>query len=155
MPADADRATPITREGKAALEAELAQLLARRSEVVGRIAATRAEGDLRENAGYHQAREDQSLLEGRVQEIEAILRTAVIIESSRNGVVQLGSRVTVEDEFGESVYVLVGPTEASPADGRLSDRSPVGRVLVGRRAGDSVDVEAPGGSRRVRILRVE
>lgn len=148
--------TPLTAEGRAALEAELADLNVRRTEIVARIAETRSEGDLKENAGYHQAREDHSLLEGRVQEIEAILKTAVIIDvSSGDGSVRLGSTVVVADEYGESTYTVVGPAEADPGAGRISNQSPVGRALLGRRADDRVDVQAPGGTREVRVVRVD
>lgn len=151
----ADKATPLTAAGKASLEAELAQLTVRRTEVVGRIAETRSEGDLKENAGYHQAREDHSMLEGRVREIEAILRSAVIIDpSSGDGSVQLGSTVVVADEYGETTYSLVGPAEADPGNGRLSNQSPVGRALVGRRPGDVVEAQTPGGPRELRIVSV-
>lgn len=152
----AEKATPLTPAGKQTLEAELARLVMRRRDVVRRIAETRSEGDLSENAGYHQAREDQSLLEGRVQEIESILRTAVLIDTDgADGSVQLGSTVVVEDDLGETVYTIVGPTEADPAGGRLSDRSPVGRALLGRRAGESVEAQTPGGARTLRVVRVE
>jgi transcription elongation factor GreA len=148
--------TPLTPAGKAALEAELARLVERREEVVRRISETRSEGDLSENAGYHQAREDQAHLEGRVQEIEAILRHAVIIDNrSTDGSVRLGSTVVVEDEFGEAAFTIVGPAEADPASGRLSDRSPVGRSLLGRRAGDTVEAETPSGVRALHVVRVE
>ena len=149
-------ATPLTAAGRAALEAELADLTLRRTEIVQRIAETRSEGDLKENAGYQQAREDHSLLEGRVQEIEAILKTAVIIdESGGDGSVRLGSTVVVADEFGESTYTVVGPAEADPGAGRISNQSPVGRALVGHRAGDGVEVQTPAGSREVRIVSVD
>lgn len=151
----ADRATPLTAAGKAALESELETLLRRRSEVVARIASTRSEGDLSENAGYHQAREDQSRLEGRVAEIEAQLRTAVLIdEGGGDGSVRLGSTVTVADEFGETDYIIVGPAEADPGSGRLSHESPVGSALIGRRAGDRVAVQAPGGERTITVTKV-
>src|ERR1700724_1616082 len=92
--------TPMTAAGRSALEAELAELVDRRTEVVQRIADTRSQGDLRENAGYHQAREDQSCLEGRMLAVEAMLRTAEVIEEGwSDGTVPLGSTVTVADEF--------------------------------------------------------
>lgn len=151
-----DKATPLTPGGKAALEAELAELVERRHHVVRRIAETRSQGDLRENAGYHQAREDQSMLEGRVREIEAILRSHVLIHAgTADGSVALGSTVIVEDEFGESAYTIVGPAEADPTRGRLSDQSPVGKALLGTRPGDSVVAQTPAGLRSLRVVRVE
>jgi transcription elongation factor GreA len=147
--------TPMTAAGRSALEAELAELVDRRTEVVQRIADTRSQGDLRENAGYHQAREDQSRLEGRILAAEAMLRTAEVIEEgSSDGTVSLGSTVTVADEFGETVYIVVGAHEADPTAGRLSHLSPVGRALLGHRGGDTVTVQTPGGGRQIRLVRV-
>jgi len=151
----ADDTTPLTAAGRAALETELDALRRKRSEVVARIASTRSEGDLSENAGYHQAREDQARLEGRVATVEAQLRTAVIIdEGTSDGTVRLGSTVTVEDEFGQTEYTIVGPAEADPLAGRLSHLSPVGSALLGRRPGDEVAVQAPSGERMVTVTRV-
>jgi transcription elongation factor GreA len=150
-----EKITVMTAAGHAALQVELAELVERRAEVVQRIADTRSQGDLRENAGYHQAREDQGRLEGRILEVEALLRTASIVaEGSGDGTVQLGSTVTVADEFGESVYTVVGAHEADPTSGRLSHQSPVGRALLGRRSGDTVTVQTPGGGRQIRLVRV-
>jgi transcription elongation factor GreA len=151
----ADDTTPLTAAGRAALEAELDALRRKRSEVVARIASTRSEGDLSENAGYHQAREDQARLEGRVATIEAQLRTAVIIDQgTSDGTVRLGSTVIVEDEFGQTEYTIVGPAEADPLAGRLSHLSPVGSALLGRRPGDQVAVQAPSGERTVTVTQV-
>ncbi len=155
MPGPDTATTPMTAAGKAALEAELAQLVEQRIEIVQRVSDTRSEGDLRENAGYHQAREDHSRLEGRVQELEALLRTAVIItEGTTDGTVQLGSTVAVRDEFGDSEYTIVGVHEADLGAGRLSHLSPVGRALIGHRPGDAVTIQTPGGAREVRIVSV-
>ena len=147
---------PLTRAGRDALREELDHLVGvRRPEVVRRISETRQEGDLSENAGYHQAREDQSHLEGRIAEIEAVLENHVLIEEgSAEGRVRLGSRVVVADEFGESEYLIVGPQEADPGAGRISASSPVGGALIGARAGDTVAVATPGGTRSVEVRSV-
>ncbi len=147
---------PITAEGRKALEEELDQLVrVKRPAVVALIAQTREQGDLRENAGYHQAREDQSIMEGRIAEIEETLRRAVIIDVPKNAkVVELGCTVTVHDEFGETTLQLVGPTETDPAAGRISAGSPVGKALLGHRAGDKVKLNTPGGAREIEILTV-
>jgi transcription elongation factor GreA len=147
---------PITAAGKSALEAELDELVrVKRAEVVARIAHTREQGDLRENAGYHQAREDQSVIEGRIQEIQETLRRAVIIDVRADAeTIELGCTVTVRDEFGEVTLQLVGPTETDAAAGRISAGSPVGKALMGRRAGDRVRVSAPGGAREMEIVTV-
>jgi transcription elongation factor GreA len=147
---------PITPAGRQALEDELDELIAvRRPEVVARIAHTREQGDLRENAGYHQAREDQSRIEGRIAEIEETLRRAVTIDvPSDADVIELGCTVTVSDEFGESTLQLVGPTETDAASGRISAGSPVGKALLGHRAGDRIRISTPGGMREMEILTV-
>jgi len=147
---------PITAAGRDALMAELDDLIrVRRPEIVARVAHTREHGDLRENAGYVQAREDQALIEGRIADIEETLRRAVVIDVADDvEVVELGCTVTVRDEFGESTLQLVGPTETDAAVGRISAGSPVGRALLGHRAGETVSVSTPGGTRDMEILTV-
>jgi len=146
----------MTAAGRAALEAELNELeTVRRPEIVARIASTRSEGDLSENAGYHQAREDQSHVEGRIAELRASLQNAVIIEEGApDGIARIGARVTVEDAFGQATYFIVGPTEVDPAAGRISAQSPIGSALVGKRAGDVARVAAPAGETELKIIEV-
>jgi transcription elongation factor GreA len=146
----------MTAAGRSALEAELARLEnVRRPEIVARIASTRSEGDLSENAGYHQAREDQSHVEGRIAEIRASLREAVIIqEGAPDGVARIGARVTVEDSYGSTTYFIVGPTEVDPAAGRISAQSPIGSALIGKRAGEVATVQAPAGAMELKIVDV-
>jgi transcription elongation factor GreA len=147
---------PLTAEGRANLEAELHQLArVRRPAIVARVASTRAEGDLSENFGYHDARQELGMLDGRIQTIEAILRDAVVItDIPSDGTVRLGSRVTVRDEFGESVYTIVGATEADVARGLISHESPLGSALAGRSPGEAVSFASPGGERKVTIVAV-
>ncbi len=143
----------LSEQGVASARAELQQLIAvERPAVVGRIVAARELGDLRENAEYQEARKEQSILEGRIQHLTALLRDAVTIEGSSTSHVSLGTTVTVEDDLGEETYTIVGSHEASPADGRISSTSPVGRALMGRRAGDAVTVTAPSGPFGLRIV---
>jgi transcription elongation factor GreA len=143
----------LSSQGIASARAELEQLtLVERPAVVARIVAARELGDLRENAEYETARKEQSILEGRVQHLTSLLRDAVRIEGSSTSHVSLGTAVTVEDDQGEETYTIVGSHEASPAEGRISSTSPVGRALMGRRAGDSVTVAAPGGRFGLRIV---
>jgi transcription elongation factor GreA len=123
---------------------------------VARIRTAKEHGDLKENAEYHAAREEQSFLEGRVQAIEARLRTAVIVSAPAAGSrVGLGSVVTLDDD-GETVsYTIVGAAEADPGRGRISSSSPVGRALLGRDVGDVVTVTAPAGDRAYRVLAID
>lgn len=148
-------ATHLSPEGLARLEAELLELRSTgRPEVIARVAAARALGDLRENADYEAARNEQSFLEGRIRSLEALIASAVIIKASGTPEVRLGSTVVVESDGAERTFELVGSTEADPVKGRISDRSPVGQALMGRRAGDEVVVRLPVSEARYRIIEV-
>ena len=146
----------LTVEGAARLRDELRTLTeVRRPEVVARIRAAKELGDLKENADYHAAREEQSFLEGRIQTIEAVLRGAEVVEAPAAGsAIGLGSTVTVEADGDEVTYTLVSSSEASPSSGRISVASPVGRALVGRGAGDEVVVRTPQGEARYRVISI-
>ena len=152
-------ASPITltAEGAERLRAELAELTGvRRPEVIGRIRTAKEHGDLKENAEYHAAREEQSFLEGRIQALEAQLRGAVITEAPAAGEgAGIGSRVKVEVDGSDAEYTLVSSAEADPAAGRLSVASPVGKALLGSRPGDDVAVETPRGRVAYRVLTVD
>jgi transcription elongation factor GreA len=150
-------AATLTAEGAKRLRAELAELTeVKRPEVIARIRAAKELGDLKENADYSSAREEQSFLEGRVQAIEAQLRTAVIavVPGAGSGA-DLGSKVTVEVDGATDTYTLVGTAEADPSSGRLSVASPVGRALLGALAGDEVAVKTPRGAVTYQVLSVE
>lgn len=146
----------LTANGEARLRAELDHLTRlRRPEVIARIRTAKEHGDLKENSEYHAAREEQSFLEGRVQAIEARLRSAVIVEAPTLGArVGLGSRVTVEVDDEAITYTIVGASESDPGAGRISSASPVGRALVGRDIGDVVTVRTPAGDRGYRIIEI-
>jgi transcription elongation factor GreA len=147
----------MTYDGAGRLRAELEELTRiRRPEVIARIRAAKELGDLKENADYSSAREEQSFLEGRVQAIEARLRTAVIVAApTGGGQVGLGSLVTVEIEGEAEQYTIVGSSDSDVAAGRISAASPVGRALMGHAAGDAVAVVTPAGARHYRITAVE
>ncbi len=150
-------AATLTAEGAERLRAELAELTGvKRPEVIARIRAAKELGDLKENADYSSAREEQSFLEGRVQSIEAQLRTAVIAVAPTAGAgADLGSRIVVEIDGDTDTYTLVGTAEADPSSGRLSVASPVGRALLGAVAGDEVAVKTPRGAVTYRVVSVE
>jgi transcription elongation factor GreA len=147
----------LTPEGEKKLQAELAELTGpRREELSKRLRSAIQMGDLSENADYHKAKEDQGFLEGRIQEIEAILRMAVIIEKTNSDVVTVGSLVTVQEEnFSPETYSLVGAKEADPRNGKISNESPIGRALMDHKVGDVVVAETPGGQIKFKILKVE
>ncbi|MCQ3939063.1 MAG: transcription elongation factor GreA [Chloroflexi bacterium] len=148
----------LTPEGEAKLKAELEELKGpRREELAKRLRAAIQMGDLSENADYHKAKEDQGFLEGRIKEIEAILRNSVIIErSGSSDVVSIGSRVTIQEEgFEPETYHLVGPAEADPRNGKISHESPIGRALMDKKVGDTAETETPGGKIKFKIIKVE
>lgn len=150
-----DKTVPLTAGGLRKLEDELRELVdVRRPVIVERVATARAEGDLKENFAYHDARQELGLLDGRVQTIRAMLRHAVVVEVSHGDVVGLGSTVAVRDEFGEMTYQIVGPAEADVAGGRISMVSPLGASLMGRTVGDEVSFSSPSGERAATIIAV-
>ena len=150
--------TYLTPEGQARLKAELAELKGpRRTELAKRLRSAVQMGDLSENADYHKAKEDQAFLEGRIMEIEAILRDAIIIEKSDNqDIVSIGSHVTIQEKgLPPETYHLVGPQEADPRKGRISHESPIGRALMDRKVGDTAEAETPAGIIKFKILKIE
>lgn len=135
----------ITADGKAELEAELEQLKARRGEVADKISEARDFGDLSENAEYDAAREEQGLLETRIAEIEEILTYAEIIKSNGKGIIGLGSQVELTLDKKTMTYTVVGPVEADPLEGKISNESPIGMALFGKKVGDEVKITTPKG----------
>lgn len=149
--------TYLTPEGEAKLKAELAELTGpRREELAQRLRAAIQMGDLSENADYHKAKEDQAFLEGRIQEIESILRIAIVVEKKYSDTVSVGSRVTVQEEgFDPETFDLVGAKEADPRNGKISNESPFGSALMDHKVGDVVEAVTPAGKTRLKILKVE
>jgi len=155
MSKDGGAVIPMTAVGFEALKSELAELRARRPAVVEEVAAARSQGDLSENFAYHDARQHLGMLDGRIQTIEATLTRAQVVEDSdTKDVARIGSTVVVRDEFGESTYQIVGPTEGNMARGLMSIASPMGRALLDRRAGETVTFKTPGGERRATLVSV-
>jgi transcription elongation factor GreA len=150
--------TYLTAEGEAKLKAELEELKGpRREDLAKRLRSAIQMGDLSENADYHKAKEDQGFLEGRIQEIEYILRNAVIIEENiGKDVVNVGNHVTIQEaESPPETYHVVGAKEADPRNGRISNESPIGRALMNHKVGDVVEAETPGGRIKVKIVKIE
>lgn len=147
----------LTPEGAAKLKAELAELTGpRREELSKRLRSAIQMGDLSENADYHKAKEDQGFLEGRIKEIEAVLRTAVIVEKTHSDVVTVGSTVTVQEaDFDPETYYMVGVKEADPRNGKISNESPIGKALMDHKVGDVVEADTPGGKLKFKILKIE
>ena len=151
-----DKATHVTAEGLAAMEAELVRLkTVERPEVIERVKNARELGDLRENADYEAARNEQSFLEGRILEIEQNLRTAVVISAAKGGAVTMGSTVHYEVDDSRGELTIVGSAESDPGAGKISSASPVGKALMGHREGDDVVVVTPGAEMRYRIIAIK
>ena len=134
----------LTAEGKVELEAEHAELIAKRSEIAEKIANARDYGDLSENAEYDAAREEQGILESRIIELEDILQNADIIQPTKSSTVRVGSTVHLENGK-KVVYQVVGPVEADPLEGKISNESPIGAALMGKKVGDKVRITTPKG----------
>ncbi|MDO8753223.1 MAG: transcription elongation factor GreA [Anaerolineales bacterium] len=148
----------LTPEGEAKLIAELEIMKGpRREDLSKRLRSAIQMGDLSENADYHKAKEDQGFLEGRIQEIEAILRNSVIIkETHSKGVVTIGSHVTIQEkDYDPETYHLVGPAEADPRNGKISHESPIGMALMDKKVGDVAETDTPGGKIKFKVIKIE
>ena len=147
----------LTKEGKEELEKRLEFLkVVKRAEITERIKTAREFGDLSENAEYDAAKNEQAMIEGEILEIENKLKYAVIIKESKKGLVSLGSKVDfVDDDTNEQfTYEIVGTTEADVELGRISNESPIGNALLGRKAGDNVKVVVPAGVTSITVKKV-
>lgn len=144
----------ITAEGKKELENELASLVARRGDVADKIAEARDFGDLSENAEYDAAREEQGLLETRIAEIEEILNNADIIKGGRKKTIDLGSKVELHTDGKTVTYTIVGPVEANPLEGKISNESPIGTALFGKKVDDDVTITTPRGSVTYKVAEI-
>lgn len=144
----------LTAEGKKELEIELKELKAQRPELAEKIATARDFGDLKENEEYSAARAEQVRVENRIMEIEDTLRNVKIIKSKRGGKISLGSRVKVQAGKKTYEYTIVGPIEANPLEGRISDVSPIGKVLMGKKEGDTAELATPKGKTVYKVLEV-
>ncbi len=144
----------ITTEGRKELEKELAELKASRGAIAEKIANARELGDLSENADYDAARDEQGQAETRIAEIEDILLNAEIIKPKKGSSVAVGSKVELKVNGKKVSYQLVGPVEADPASGKISDQSPIGKALLGKKAGESVEITTPKGKSKYTIEKI-
>lgn len=152
-----NKAVLLTEEGLKKLQDELKVLKEdRRKEVVERIQEAVSHGDLSENADYAQAKEEQSFIEGRIMELEEMIKRAEIIAPSVNhNMVSIGSTVTLRVNGSELKYTIVGANEANPAAGKISNESLVGRSILGAKRGDKIPVESPAGKTEYDIINIE
>ena len=149
---------PVTRDGLKRLTAELEELRSvKMPQITEAVAEARSHGDLRENAAYEAARHDQMMTKRRIDELDTLFRNAEIIEdsSAHPDIVGLGSKVVVDFDGDEETYTIVGAIEARPKAGLISNESPIGRALIGKRAGQTAQVSAPGGVTNLTIVRIE
>ncbi len=154
----AEQATYVTREGLKKLEEELEYLrTVKRAEVAQRLHDAMGEGDIDENAEYDDAKNEQSFVEGRILTLETMVKNAVIIqETKRRDQIAVGSKVTVSEEDGEpETYHIVGSAEADPRHGRISNESPLGRALLGKRVGENATYNAPDGTITVKVISIK
>jgi transcription elongation factor GreA len=148
----------LTPEGAQKLRSELDDLMNnKRPDLAQRLRHAVEMGDLSENADYTKAKEDQAFLEGRIQELEFILREAIIVEKDeQNDVVKIGNTVLISQNGGEpETFLLVGVKEANPREGKISHESPIGKALLGKRRGDTSVVQTPGGKIELNILDIK
>jgi transcription elongation factor GreA len=144
----------ITDEGKRELETELEELKSRRGAIADKIAEARDYGDLSENAEYDAAREEQGLVESRIAEIEDIILNAEIIKNSKSSKVVLGSKVELKVSKKIVTYSIVGPVEADPLEGKISNESPIGEALMGKKVGESATITTPKGKTTYEIVKI-
>lgn len=144
----------ITDEGRAELAAELDELKSRRGAIADKIAEARDFGDLSENAEYDSAREEQGLVESRIAEIEDILLNAEIIKNGSKTKVTLGSKVELKTGKKTVIYSVVGPVEADPLEGKISNESPIGQALMDKKVGDNVTITTPKGEISYAIVKI-
>lgn len=149
--------TYVTQEFLEKMKEELTQLKTRkRAEVAQRLKEAIAMGDLSENSEYDDAKNEQSFVEGRILELESQIRTAVVIQTTNSNHVAMASTVRIRDEKTneEETVTIVGSTEADPFEGKISNDSPVGRALLGTKAGDEVEVDTPAGVIKYKVLEI-
>ncbi len=146
----------LSKEGFAKLRAELDEMISmKRPEVAQRIHDAKEHGDLSENAEYEDAKNEQAFVEGRIQTLEAIIKNATIIDEHHStDHVQIGSTVAVDSPDGKESFTIVGSAEAKPGEGRISNESPVGRALLGKKKGDKVLVKVPAGDFTYKIMGI-
>ncbi len=150
----------LTKEGFQKLQDELEHLRTiKRQEVAERLHEAMEGGELIENAEYEAAKNEQAFVEGRIQELEALLATARVIEENGGGKksdsIQVGSKVTIkEGNFEDETYTIVGAAEANPREGKISNESPIGKAILNHKVGDIVAVETPSGTYKVKIIKV-
>jgi transcription elongation factor GreA len=146
----------MTQSGLEKAQIELEALVLRRKEIIEKIKAAKEQGDLKENGEYHEAKNDMAFNESKILELEDLIRNAEVVQSPTNSqFVSLGSQVKVRNGTGEREFLIVGASEANPAERKISDESPLGQAFIHRSVGEEVEVETPAGVQRYTILEIK
>jgi len=145
----------FTPEGFEKLKKELAELSERRPGVLTRLVAAREQGDLSENAGYHAAREELGKIDSRVRELKLMIRLAEVVQAKEADIVGFGNKVMINDGENNLEFTIVSAQEADPISGKISDSSPIGSALLGKKTGDTVSVYSPSGKADYRIVEIK
>lgn len=146
----------MTQSGLEKAQVELEALALRRKEIIEKIKAAKEQGDLKENGEYHEAKNDMAFNESKILELEDLIRNAEVVESPTNSqFVALGSQIKIANGVGERDFLIVGPTEANPAERKISDESPLGQAFMHRSVGEEVEVETPAGIQKYTILEIK
>lgn len=145
----------LTKDGVAELQAELAELKEKLVEVIEAIKTARDQGDLSENAEYHAAKEEQERVDGRISEIEHILANTEVISHGAKGKISIGNTVTLKSGKKDVTYHIVDSVEADPLESKISDESPIGRALLGKKLGDSVEITLPAGKTTYEVKEIK
>lgn len=145
----------LTKQGVAELKAELAQLKIKLVEVIDNIRTARDQGDLKENAEYHAAKEDQERLDNRMSEVSHILANAEVVKTASKSKVGIGNKVDVKLGRKTVTYHIVDSVEANPAESKISDESPIGKALIGKKVGDTAEITLPAGKTKVEIQDIK
>ncbi len=145
----------VTQEGLKSLKSEFDHLVdVRRKEVAEKLQKARELGDVTENAAYDAARDEQSFVEGRIEELDELLKRVKVVEGGKAGKVAIGSRVKVHLDGADREFHIVGTVEADPGNGKISHKSPLGQAMMGKTVGDKIEVEAPAGKISYHILEI-
>lgn len=145
----------FTKDGFKNLEKELEALIKKRPDVVKRLSEAREQGDLSENAGYHASKEELGKTDSRIRELKYLIRFGEVVEATGAEIVSFGCKVKVHDGKFENEFIIVNHMEADPKSGKMSDISPIGSALLGKKVGDEVEIEVPSGKVNYRILEIQ
>jgi transcription elongation factor GreA len=145
----------MTKSGLEKAQVELEALFVRRKDIIEKIKFAKEQGDLKENSEYHEAKNDMAFNESKILELEDLIRNAEVISSPKQSqFVSLGSRIKVKGKRGEREFLIVGPSEANPAESKISDESPLGSAFIHRSVGEEVEVETPAGNQQYTIIEI-